>query len=801
MKIKVIIFILIFFVYCRGEKLPSDTGEIIKDALFNEISDEGEELIEIDTELSKNEVIAGEDVVVNCIVQSEKEYETEVVVEGKGIKIDGKKLLTQKAGEFNVSCKIKDKAIIDKSPAKLVVKPSDPFKLILLPKPKGEIFCSGDEVEIQGRVEDKFGNEIKGLEINPPSVVPNENIEKKEGKNVFKFKGEGIFIFLSSLKDYPELKAHLQIIVDCTPCKITIDYPPRGATLTGDVNVVVKGTAVEEISKPVIFTINDLPVNLTENGEWTFQISSSQGMNVIKAICEDGVQNKSKIVQSYYFSNKYYPLDTGNINDTMVSQGFIVYMSQQFFDDGKHDPSHLDDMATIAEVIFQNIDISSMIPQPVTVYEAPITKIKYKIYIKDITYDKPTINFTLIEGGLQIKVNIPNFKGKIEIKPECKNSTLCPPPSSGTIIIEKLVLNADIFISVGNDGKVKANVGKSLIKLQGLNVTPDDPLLKWLFDWLIDWFTNAFAGIIEQEMNKQLTKQIPKMIEDAMNQFSLDQDMEIKPPVGEGEPIILKVKSEIETIEFHPTGGLLKLRASITTEKKINKNPLGSIARGGCLKGESQSIVMPSTHEFEMAVFDDVINEAIFSFWWGKMFNLSLKEKDLKGIDLSQYGITDFNIDTEFYLPPIVTSCIKEDKLFLQLGDIFLNTKFKLVGIDTNFALYTSVETQANLAVKQGEKGAEIGFEVGEISKVEMQFVNISENFKGQEEILEGLIKDFLLAELLKNIGGKALGGFPIPSIDLSKLDPKIPAGTSITIEPEEIFRDGGYIILAGKIK
>jgi hypothetical protein len=71
----------------------------------------------------------------------------------------------------------------------------------------------------------------------------------------------------------------------------------------------------------------------------------------------------------------------------------------------------------------------------------------------------------------------------------------------------------------------------------------------------------------------------------------------------------------------------------------------------------------------------------------------------------------------------------------------------------------------------------------------------------GAEDTLGSLIRTVLIPQVLNSLTGKALGTFPIPSLDLSQMIAGLPPDAKIAIEIREILRKGAYNILSGNVK
>jgi hypothetical protein len=788
----------------------SDQNEVLEEMNADEYSSADEETAEnepdvpvsVDTVVEKKELKAGDSILIQCVVTGGN-YETEVEIDKMdGIEIVGDFTKFTKPGEYTATCTIPSLSIKDETPEIIKVSHGDPVKLELFTEPAKILL--NEPAEVNARIFDSCDNEITDMEIEPAALDPSDGFTAvPDAKNKFIFSKEGKWKISSNVTGYPDVKASINIMVDVTPPLIIISQPVRGIELTGNKIIEVKGSVKEEVAGLKTFTVNGKETSLDASGNFTFTIDSAQGLNIIKAVAVDNAENKAKKVQSYYFSNKYYEFIDDKPESALVPEAIMIYLAKEFFDDGVHDKTHPDDLSTIIIVVLSGLNIGEMIPNPVATQKLIITT--YTIYITSITFDKDKMDASLlpIEGGMHLSATLPNFNAAVEIhKDPC---LLCNPPKvyvKGNIVAESVSISSDIMISLGSDKKLDAEAKNTKVELKNLKWQSDTQLEQIFFDWFINWMIDVFKKTIEDEIKKQIEDQIPKMLEDALNQMAFNQSFDIKPFIGKGDPIKLKLTSEITDAEFHEEGALLGMKGSITTGKIIKPEnlPLGSIGRADCLSGTPEVFSFPKEYEMEIAAHDDFVNEAVYSIWWGNMLTLHVTAADLGDTDLTQYGIENLMVDTNFYLPPMMTSCSSEGKLIAQIGDMWVHATFDLLGTPTEFEFFASLEAEVSVTVADGEQGKEVGFKIGDPKTFEVEFLKVSDNFKGNEDALESLLKDMLIGQLLKQLGEKAVS-FPIPEIDLSEIDDSIPPGTKLSIAIEKVKKVLGYTLVQGELK
>tara|TARA_B100001094_G_C18032187_1_gene720712 strand:- start:120 stop:1061 length:942 start_codon:yes stop_codon:yes gene_type:complete len=313
---------------------------------------------------------------------------------------------------------------------------------------------------------------------------------------------------------------------------------------------------------------------------------------------------------------------------------------------------------------------------------------------------------------------------------------------------------------------------------------------------------------MEQVLKAVLQTALGDQLGAALEGLALNQELELPPFIGEGEPTTLKIASAIGKMEFKPTkaqagGMIVGLNASMTSDTKIKHDNQGSIGRAGCLEPGAKDIFNPGLKfPLEAGLADDFLNQLLFALWNGGALNLSIGESALGDVDLSSFGVSKLNVDLDFHLPPVINPCLGGDDLKVQIGDLLIHAKLELGGTPIDIYLYAAMQAAAKLdAVKNPKSGeTELGFELKGIDFLELQITQINEEAKGLKDVFITLIKTVMLPQLVDGLGA-GLGSFPLPAIDLSTLSPSIPKGTAIELAIQKIENLQGYTYLRGALK
>lgn len=95
----------------------------------------------------------------------------------------------------------------------------------------------------------------------------------------------------------------ITIKVDTVPPTLTVNSPTEGM-VTNNATLVVSGVTNDATSSPVTLKVNNQPVEVQENGQWSTTITLSEGENTITIVATDSAGKTSTVT-------RHVTLDTG----------------------------------------------------------------------------------------------------------------------------------------------------------------------------------------------------------------------------------------------------------------------------------------------------------------------------------------------------------------------------------------------------------------------------------------------------------------------------------------------------------
>ncbi len=706
-----------------------------------------------------------------------------------------------KAGTYDVTCKPADGAPIplEKDTLSIVAGPSVGIALKLVPaKPAYQV---GNQVKVGFDLVDAYGNPIPGGAITDPTVTPTEGITQISADQ-FQFDQEGEYVFHACDATNAAICDDVTGWCDGSAPMLTITYPERGATLDGERRVVVTGTVSEATSQVASLTINGQVVSVNVDGSFAFPMVPDQGLNLIDAMVADTFGNEFRTLRSYLYSNYWNPMDQPDPLASLVPKAVKAYLDDTLF--WQEDPTDQATISAILETAVAGLDLKALMPNPVTSVSQEIlwTTCSYDVYIDSITFGPPDVKIDTVMGGLTINIVIPDLKVDLQLI-RTDGDWRCPADQKGTATATKVVLDTTVQMNVHPDThQVLMTASEATLNLEGFDIEIDN------------WFYNLLVGLLKGTLENLLKDQVQELLVDQINALPekinelLAKPFEVTVPelIPGMNAVTLRISLQPQSINFDTNGGAVDLNAAVTSDHTIDRVILGSISRASCLADtpEAFGFDMGNPEKVMLALFDDALNEALYSLWSGRLLNMHLTGADLAElVDLSQYGVEISDLNTAALIPPIVTSCNPNGTLTIQLGDLYLDTTMVLMGEPVIMRVFLFLEVEAQLSLADDpEKGRVIAIQVVNPPRLtDMDFEYLESNLTEQD------LRDLFLGALFPVVFQQLEDPFlvEIPSFNLKGLlgedSPVALPDKDLVIVPETLGNDKGYIHFAAGLE
>jgi hypothetical protein len=584
--------------------------------------------------------------------------------------------------------------------------------------------------------------------------------------------------------------------VDGSGPLLSVDYPGRGETVTGVTPIMVTGTVSDQVTGLESFVINGFHVEVGEDNSFAQEVAPSHAVNLIEAEAVDAGGETTRTVRSYAYSSKYYPPADGAA-DGFIPKGLEIYLSTNFIDDGNHNHTQPDDLATLMEMVLKNLDFGSLISNPV--YDAN----SYKVFIGKVYLQQPSVQMSVTPGGLTLNTTFKDFSAGVEAIGSCNVLfvDLCP-DVKGTLEVDSIALYAAMSVGLDEAGSVTANITEFHLGVEDVKLDLSG-LAGSILQPIINAVISLFESQIQGALESQLKDMLPSLVEDIFSAFELEQNIDVPAISPGGDETTVTLETRYSLLDLDTTGITMQFDSRARAGKKVLHNPLGSLGRGDCSGPDEPTFELNKNSEVSLAFFDDLLNQILFAAWWGGALNVTLDSETLgdMGDTLDGYGITEPTIALDFFMPPMLSDCNPDQLIRFAIGDLYIDAKFKMLGQPISMGVFATAMGEAQIKLVETDEGPSFALTVKEISVFEYEIASVTEGFEDLIPIVEELLQGEVLQGALQEIAGQSFGGISLPEIDLAALLPGVAAGTKLNIVPTELFRKSGHTEMTGDLE
>lgn len=782
---------------------------------------------------------AGGHATVTCVVEDAfgnliSDAQTTVTAPA-GIDVDGHRVSSTKPGKFDVACAVPGFEV-DAVPDVLTVGAADPVRVELYVKPDKERYGLNADVTLSHKVFDAYDNVVEGLGFQ--YVVPADGV-KQPAPNKVRLIKEGHHV-VSVILDPPweAIQDSRTLICDQSGPVFEDLYPPRGHTTDDEPVLVVSGRAVDPAGSEVTeVRVNGQVADLDADGYFELPVDSAHGVNGLKITAKDEYGYETFVTRGYYYSEGWLYADPEmTVADATFPEGAMLFLGQRALDDGDHDPAHLNDFATIIEVLL-GIDLMDLvggfppfgttIPNLINMTLLGVGlqgDLEVQVTVTDLSLGTPHVSLDTRDGGVAAGIAFDNISLGLDLEFYVharaiafgNQYPLLDPgvATSSAMRVGRLGVSVsfDIDMPLGGDLAVEGRdfqleitdveidpltgliIDLGVVPGLGLDLGAYDlsQLVGGINDVLRDYVLGPLVNFITQPLIDLLEPLVVPLIGDLIEQLlgmlDIQQTVQIPSILGT-PPIDVDLALSLSSVTFTEDGGRLGLNLGVLTEHDVSHEPLGAILRAGCNGADPDPTVFDFGVEpgIQGGIRLDLVNSLLFMLWRSGLINQTF---DLGGLLGGGGGMSVDNlvITPNAYLPPILDDCGEMQEL--QIGDLYLDVAGDAFGFTIALRAWLQLKMEAGVFAS----GDEIGLHIGKVRFMEMEIFD-----DGGFDLISDLVVG-LLPELIKSLENQSFS-FPIPAIPLDGLLPGLPPGAELKIGDLKGGTEHGVIVIGGNLQ
>ena len=716
----------------------------------------------------------------------------------EGVTLSGNELIGTVVGEYEVGCSAPGVAEASVAPWTVVAGPVVNFAIGF--DPDRLAYRLNQTITVVGRGTDAFGNAVPDSPVTNVQVAPSGNHEVTgDAMDKLRFSLEGKYTVTAEHADVAGLTASAPLVVDQTPPVLVLTAPEHGLVVDNPATVQFEGTVTDNLGEVGSLMIGETLVPLPPaGGAFSVAIPVGYGGNLFGIEALDPYDNLTRATRSIEKSSAYIKMDVRDIATDGVDNALVLVLLQEAFDDLDHTEPVIDDLSHLFEVVIASFDIGALLPNPLTTFSC--IGGDCELSFTDFTIGNVAVNLQLKGGRIGVSVALTDVAAEITLLAPCSLGILCasdPLPLPGTVEIESLVITTDLGFAVSG-GQTSAFAENTAAEITGFGVDINDPtgLLQGLINGAIVFIESGLTSALEAVFVGLIENELAEVMSSLFDALVLDTLIEVPSPV-DGQPgNNIQIKTEPSGMEISGERLQLRLRGLAIAENAQRPYPsLGSLDHTGCSPASAPSF--PPGQPMNVNINDGFINQLAYAVWEGGTISLNLGPGEADAL-VGDFGIEDMDLEVQAHLPPLLNSCQRENDV-LQIGDLFLDAEFMLLGQPMKVGLWLATEAAVDLNFAVSDEGIlQAALVLGDLDPLFIEVITNEGIFEDDEQALRDLLTTQLVPQLLATIGDAAT--FDLPSINLGELVPGFGEELILNLDVRQVIRDNAYLSIQGTL-
>ena len=581
---------------------------------------------------------------------------------------------------------------------------------------------------------------------------------------------------------------------ECRPV-IDVEYPPRGATILGNVGepVTVTGTVTTGVGTIESLTLGGETVDVESDGSFSVDFDPVVGGNTLVLETVDSNEWTRKRVQSFLWSTEFM-LPTAPMEGA-APQGLMMHLGQESIDDGDREPP-IDDLGTVFHLALDSLDLGSFIDPT----EPVASEVGYDIYVTDLWKDSATVDLQAIDGGLHLEASLVGIQGDLDF--DCTNfgCELAGGDGTGGLSMSSVDISADILMMVGPDNALDVQLANVDTSVNNFEIWSNNGWTDFLLGLVEGLIIDGLVSDVENLLADELENVLGPVLVEGLESFSLSAPIDF-PSLGDPRAgITVQLETDVGESDWHDgvappdpspaQSGLLGFRGGgyVATKATPYEN-LGIPWRSGCGTDDTY-IELPRTAPLEVALTDDLLNHLLYGAWAGGLLEFELglgdgeKKKGGGGIQIEDVVVTGM-------LAPTATDCNEDGTLLAHIGDLQITASLTANGNVTDFTAYTSMALE--IVIDANEEGIVIA--IPGVAWAETELTVVQDMSIMSEPGLASILENTVESQLLDGLSG-GFGGIELPEIDLSSIAGLPDGSVSLSINVDSVERLPGATLI-----
>ena len=539
-----------------------------------------------------------------------------------GLHFADKAVYGTRAGAYPIACDLLTSKEEAMEPATLTVVAGNPKELRIELDPAKGAYELEETVIATATAYDAHGNIVEDANISPLGFVPaGEGLSIAD--NSIETREEGTYKLNAHLVDMPEIKGEVEVLVDGMGPQVVLTSPEQAARLNGDAVLMVEGTVSDTMTLITYFAINGTEVSLSETGAFQFQVDLVAGINSVVIDATDANGRNTRVVRWVVWSPDYMEIAADFSAEQNIASGMQFRLGPNSVDDGVHDLTKPDDLATLFEIAMADFSIEEMfggLSWPLL--QGDVGSVS--LALQTAQQDPPSVSLLLQEDHLAMQVTLERVQmagvvaTQLFVGPVAVNVDL----GFSTIDIDEAVLTARIEPSVDPEtSQVVFEVLDTATSFTNLKIEGEGDLSD-VFTGLESLVNSEVKPILEQYLASEIKDELAGALQGLMNAWTISTTMNV-PGIFGGEGMEMLVEGKLMSIDISEQAMVFNSDIMIQDTDLRVTDLFGSFIEGACGGNDD-----PVVTDLQMGLKDSLVNRAIHLLWSNSLLDAAMEISD-----------------------------------------------------------------------------------------------------------------------------------------------------------------------------
>ncbi|MCB9595618.1 MAG: hypothetical protein H6719_23050 [Sandaracinaceae bacterium] len=575
----------------------------------------------------------------------------------------------------------------------------------------------------------------------------------------------------------------LRVRVDDGQPSLEVETPTPGQEITGDPEVVVRGSVADHSMVDVY--INGTPAVVDEMGRFEGSVAAVFGVNHLTVSATDGLTETAEVEMDVLWAPEFTPaLSPDGTPLLSLDDGLTLWLGQDFFDDGTPidttaRPATTSDLADVLQLVIASLDVDGFIPDPV--YDSPPT---FTLHVTDARIDEPHVEIDLTDDGADLFVRLGRVSAQTSgvLMVEGTSLPLTGQVSGSAVAFAHLTIRKD-----GEAAELEVELGELSVGLESVQGTFVSNETAAVFRLAEGLFRTTLETALVDALEGTLAASVPDLLRDALRSIDTALSMQsIELMSDPFPPVRIEIDGRIRELRSTFRRDLVAtLRTSVgTTTPTVHPESLG-VPRLTTLR----ALPFVNQGSLQLGVRLALLNGLLHSLWASGLLDVdatSILPASVSGLVSSARIVGRMQPLLRPGRPD------EEDALVLSVGQLELELTF--MGEPVVFGMSLDAGVSIDLASNR------ISVDVAETPRLRIWTLVAPSNPRLlTPDTVETLLLDFW-PQLRESVVGGLAFDLPIPALgDLGGIAPDL-AGLTLQIDQRDAtsIRRGVLVMEAG---